>query len=141
MLMPLPATLRRLVKEYETLLAEETLADVTVHNQRLRDLAYTLCVSTGTREIAEALDTARSYLTKAPVSIPGPPAMTPGRERRAAASLKAPSDAPGFHQAIGDQSSDRRETTLRPGRQSVMPLSRAWERAAKVEAVTLSERW
>ncbi|MGW2787466.1 DUF5133 domain-containing protein [Streptomyces populi] len=58
MLMPLPATLRRLVKEYETLLAEQ--ADPS--GQRLRDLTYTLCVSTGTREITDALAVARSFL-------------------------------------------------------------------------------
>ncbi|WP_406840502.1 DUF5133 domain-containing protein [Streptomyces sp. AHU1] len=58
MLMPLPATLRRLVKEYETLLAEQE----DPSGRRLRDLAYTLCVSTGTREIADALVVARSYL-------------------------------------------------------------------------------
>ncbi|MFE1285697.1 DUF5133 domain-containing protein [Streptomyces sp. NPDC058751] len=58
MLMPLPATLRRLVTEYETLLAERT----DPSGRRLRDLAYTLCVSTGTREITDALAVARSYL-------------------------------------------------------------------------------
>ncbi|MFG2310435.1 DUF5133 domain-containing protein [Streptomyces sp. NPDC048566] len=64
MLMPLPATLRRLVEEYETLLAEETLAGASAPGARLRDLAYTLCVSTGTREVADALDTARAYLAR-----------------------------------------------------------------------------
>ncbi|KAB1988275.1 DUF5133 domain-containing protein [Streptomyces triticiradicis] len=58
MLMPLPATLRRLVKECETLLAEQE----DPSGRRLRDLAYTLCVSTGTREIADALVVARSFL-------------------------------------------------------------------------------
>ncbi|MEU8792749.1 DUF5133 domain-containing protein [Streptomyces sp. NPDC048643] len=65
MLMPLPTTLHRLVEEYETLLAEETLAGVTVPGARLRDLAYTLCVSTGTREIADALTRAHAYLATA----------------------------------------------------------------------------
>lgn len=65
MLMPLPATLHRLVEEYETLLAEETLAGVTAPGARLRDLAYTLCVSTGTREIADALTRAHAYLATA----------------------------------------------------------------------------
>ncbi|MFE9811919.1 DUF5133 domain-containing protein [Streptomyces sp. NPDC005227] len=60
MLMPLPATLRRLVRQYETLFAEETLADAADPSQRLRDLGYTLCVSSGTREVTDALDTARS---------------------------------------------------------------------------------
>ncbi|MFG3150214.1 DUF5133 domain-containing protein [Streptomyces sp. NPDC048243] len=65
MLMPLPATLYRLLTEYETLLAEETAASTTPGSQRLHDVAYTLCVSTGTREISDALDTARAYLARA----------------------------------------------------------------------------
>ncbi|MFJ8802822.1 DUF5133 domain-containing protein [Streptomyces sp. NPDC102487] len=59
MLMPLPSTLRRLLTEYETLLSA---AGTTPPSQRLRDLEYTLCVSTGTREITQALETARFYL-------------------------------------------------------------------------------
>ncbi|MGW6486212.1 DUF5133 domain-containing protein [Streptomyces sp. NPDC055056] len=63
MLMPLPATLRRLVTEYEALTA--TGGDTTAAaSLRLTDLAYTLCVSTGTRDITDALDTARSYLAE-----------------------------------------------------------------------------
>lgn len=72
MLMPLPATLHGLVQEYETLLAAETLAGVTAPGERLRDLAYTLCVSTGTREIAEALTRAHAYL--ATTAAPSAPA-------------------------------------------------------------------
>ncbi|MFF2364649.1 DUF5133 domain-containing protein [Streptomyces sp. NPDC058122] len=65
MLMPHRATLRRLVTEYETLIAErESLA-----GRRLRDLTYTLCVSTGTRDIADALAVARAYLA-GPVAAP-----------------------------------------------------------------------
>ncbi|MFH8394470.1 DUF5133 domain-containing protein [Streptomyces sp. NPDC018036] len=60
MLMPLPATLRRLVAEYEALHAQETAADST--GARLKDLEYTLCVSTGTSEIADALELARSSM-------------------------------------------------------------------------------
>ncbi|WP_326841104.1 DUF5133 domain-containing protein [Streptomyces sp. NBC_01558] len=59
MLMPLPSTLRQLLTEYETLRAA---TGTTPPSQRLRDLDYTLCVSTGTREITQALETARSYL-------------------------------------------------------------------------------
>ncbi|MFG2454566.1 DUF5133 domain-containing protein [Streptomyces sp. NPDC048512] len=65
MLMPLPATLHRLLAEYERLLAEETATSTTSASQRLQDVTYTLCVSTGTREISDALDTARAYLAKA----------------------------------------------------------------------------
>ncbi|MGW3661876.1 DUF5133 domain-containing protein [Streptomyces sp. NPDC005141] len=76
MLMPLPGTLDRLVEEYETLLAAETLTGATVASPRLRDIAYTLCVSTGTREITDALESARSYLAEAGTVPPpsGPPA-------------------------------------------------------------------
>ncbi|MFQ3555428.1 DUF5133 domain-containing protein [Streptomyces gramineus] len=62
MLMPHPATLRRLLTEYETLLAADTRADGTTPGARLEDLVYTLCVSTGTREIAHALRAAHDYL-------------------------------------------------------------------------------
>ncbi|MFJ9346524.1 DUF5133 domain-containing protein [Streptomyces sp. NPDC101237] len=62
MLMPDPATLRRLLTEYETLLVAEARVDGTEPPARLEDLVYTLCVSTGTREIAEALRVAHDYL-------------------------------------------------------------------------------
>ncbi|MER6212403.1 DUF5133 domain-containing protein [Streptomyces sp. NPDC001642] len=71
MLMPLPATLERLISEYEGFLAEETSA--SSGSQRLHDVAYSLCVSTGTREISDALDTARAYLAKAAAASPAPP--------------------------------------------------------------------
>ncbi|MFE3169394.1 DUF5133 domain-containing protein [Streptomyces sp. NPDC059224] len=61
MLMPHPATLRRLLTEYETLLTIEG-TDGTAPGPRLQDLAYTLCVSTGTREITQALRVAHDHL-------------------------------------------------------------------------------
>ncbi|MFG3149131.1 DUF5133 domain-containing protein [Streptomyces sp. M41(2017)] len=61
MLMPLPATLSALVTDYEKLAAEPAPGDER-HGQRLADLAYTLCVSTGTRSVEDALSTARAYL-------------------------------------------------------------------------------
>ncbi|MGW7427846.1 DUF5133 domain-containing protein [Streptomyces sp. NPDC054813] len=64
MLMPHPATLRRLVEEYETVLATETPGDDVVLSTRLQDVAYTLCVLTGTRETAHALQVARDYLDR-----------------------------------------------------------------------------
>ncbi|MEU5315042.1 DUF5133 domain-containing protein [Streptomyces sp. NPDC021562] len=64
MLMPHPATLRRLVKEYEALLVTETLVDDASVGTRLQDLAYTLCVSTGTREVTDALRVAHDYLDR-----------------------------------------------------------------------------
>ncbi|MGW0915179.1 DUF5133 domain-containing protein [Streptomyces sp. NPDC002784] len=79
MLMPLPARLHALVREYETLLVEEegrTGADAP--SQRLRDLAYTLCVSTGTRDIEQALEAAHTYLGTAAASPAAPPARAAG---------------------------------------------------------------
>ncbi|MER5382953.1 DUF5133 domain-containing protein [Streptomyces sp. NPDC002688] len=126
MLMPLPATLRRLVAEYETLLAAETLGGATPPSQRLRDLAYTLCVSTGTREIADALDTARSYLaarttvTSAADSVAG---ARPGPGRRAAAASPKPAAvaAAGLHRDAGEPSAGRRDVMLRPGQRPTAP--------------------
>ncbi len=59
MLKPHPTVLRRLVEEYETL----TAAPATTPESRIADLAYTLCVSTGTRDVGLALATARAWLT------------------------------------------------------------------------------
>ncbi|MFG2515878.1 DUF5133 domain-containing protein [Streptomyces sp. NPDC048584] len=56
MLKPHPTVLRRLVEEYETLSAADP---------RTRDLAYTLCVSTGTRDVRQALAVARGWLAAA----------------------------------------------------------------------------
>ncbi|MBW8801418.1 MAG: DUF5133 domain-containing protein, partial [Streptomyces sp.] len=70
------ATLRRLVDDYERLLTAEAAAD-----QRASDLAYTLCVITGTRDIAAALAKSRHLLAAAataglpPVTIPATPSL------------------------------------------------------------------
>jgi hypothetical protein len=67
MLMPHPAMLRRLVEEYETLSAhEDDDADGRRRRDvRAQDLAYTLCVTTGTRDVARALEAARRLLARA----------------------------------------------------------------------------
>ncbi|WP_328355155.1 DUF5133 domain-containing protein [Streptomyces sp. NBC_00457] len=67
MLMPHPAILRRLVEEYETVMAHDGDGepDTGRRDLRARDLAYTLCVSTGTREVEQALETARRLLAAA----------------------------------------------------------------------------
>ncbi|TDT38780.1 uncharacterized protein DUF5133 [Streptomyces sp. BK208] len=73
MLMPHPAELRRLLEEYETAATNEP-ADVTGEpGPRTRDLAYTLCVSTGTRDVRGALEAARRQLAAAlePAPVPG----------------------------------------------------------------------
>ncbi|MEU9782453.1 DUF5133 domain-containing protein [Streptomyces phaeochromogenes] len=63
MLMPHPATLRRLVDEYEALIVpEDEGGAVAKPDQRAQDLAYTLCVSTGTRDVRRALERARRHL-------------------------------------------------------------------------------
>lgn len=64
MLIPDLARLRGLVDEYEALRAEEA-ATGAASPARARDLAYTLCVSTGTRDVRQALEAARRLLTPA----------------------------------------------------------------------------
>lgn len=64
-LRPHPATLRRLVEEYEGLLADDGGRDVSGGGPRARDLAYTLCVLTGTRDVGAALETAHRHLAAA----------------------------------------------------------------------------
>jgi hypothetical protein len=61
MLMPHPAVLRTLVDEFEAMKASGSPEDET----RAQDLAYTLCVSTGTREVTRALEVARGWLAAA----------------------------------------------------------------------------
>ncbi len=66
MLKPHPTVLRRLVEEYEALAATGTVTHgVAAHAPRIGDLAYTLCVSTGTRDVRQALATAHRWLTVA----------------------------------------------------------------------------
>ncbi|MDX2564416.1 DUF5133 domain-containing protein [Streptomyces sp. TX20-6-3] len=62
MLMAHPVVLSKLVEEYEALSmlhAEEGSGEV---RRRMEDLAYTLCVSTGTRDVDTALIAARHRL-------------------------------------------------------------------------------
>ncbi|MFI6039445.1 DUF5133 domain-containing protein [Streptomyces sp. NPDC051315] len=61
MLMPHPAVLRRLVDEYEAVTASGTAET----SARAQDLAYTLCVSTGTRDVTLALEAAHRWLAAA----------------------------------------------------------------------------
>jgi hypothetical protein len=67
MLMPHPAVLRRLVEEYEAALSEEAQAGPGRVGPRTQDLAYTLCVSTGTRDVRHALEEARRMLAASAV--------------------------------------------------------------------------
>ncbi|MFF2364577.1 DUF5133 domain-containing protein [Streptomyces sp. NPDC058122] len=63
MLMAHPAVLTRLIEQYETLriLRAEEGSSPEVR-RRMDDVAYTLCVSTGTRDIDTALIAARHQL-------------------------------------------------------------------------------
>ncbi|MEU0075008.1 DUF5133 domain-containing protein [Streptomyces sp. NPDC006332] len=65
MLMPHPGFLRQVVDEYEALSAAEA-ARASEPSPRARDLAYTLCVSTGTRDVRVALETAHRLLGARP---------------------------------------------------------------------------
>ncbi|ANJ05881.1 DUF5133 domain-containing protein [Streptomyces parvulus] len=62
MLMPHPAVLRALVDRYEAATASEPLDAAGGPGPEARDLEYTLCVSTGTRDVRAALETARRLL-------------------------------------------------------------------------------
>ncbi|MFF0142312.1 DUF5133 domain-containing protein [Streptomyces sp. NPDC005227] len=83
--MPLPATLRRLLTEYETLLAATA---TTPPGQGLRNVEYTLCVSTGTREITHALHKAHSYLA-ACSDTPAAAGGKHGHERQPSSSTRS----------------------------------------------------
>ncbi|MEW2447241.1 DUF5133 domain-containing protein [Streptomyces parvulus] len=62
MLMPHPAVLRALVERYEAAAASEPVDPTGGPGPTARDLEYTLCVSTGTRDVRAALETARRLL-------------------------------------------------------------------------------
>jgi hypothetical protein len=61
-----PAVLQELIERYERLSARVESADATPQmGSQLRDTAYTLCVSTGTRDVAAALEAARARIRRA----------------------------------------------------------------------------
>ncbi|WP_328863063.1 DUF5133 domain-containing protein [Streptomyces sp. NBC_00306] len=62
MLLAHPAVLKDLVEEYETLRALHAEKGRHAVRQRMEDVAYTLCVSTGTRDVDAALIAARHRL-------------------------------------------------------------------------------
>ncbi|EST38716.1 hypothetical protein N566_06045 [Streptomycetaceae bacterium MP113-05] len=65
MLMAHPAFLRELVQRYEALTSEGATAPRHQHQRELEDVSYTLCVSTGTRSVEQALTLARERITAA----------------------------------------------------------------------------
>ncbi|WP_046495794.1 DUF5133 domain-containing protein [Streptomyces odonnellii] len=66
MLMAHPAVLRGLIDQYETLSALHAETSGPEARRRMDDVSYTLCVSTGTRDIGAALAVARHQLPDAP---------------------------------------------------------------------------
>lgn len=64
MLMAHPAVLRDLVEQYEVLAALRAEAGGPEVRQRMEDVTYTLCVSTGTRNAEAALEAARARLAE-----------------------------------------------------------------------------
>jgi len=78
MLMPQPATLRKLVEEYEAITARRAESGAAKPDQRARDLEYTLCVSTGTRDVRSALEAARRHLATAQQPVVATPLRRTG---------------------------------------------------------------
>ncbi|EFF89639.1 MULTISPECIES: DUF5133 domain-containing protein [Streptomyces] len=63
MLLAHPAVLRDLIEQYEALAALHAAdAESDRVRQRMQDVAYTLCVSTGTQDVDAALIAARHHL-------------------------------------------------------------------------------
>jgi hypothetical protein len=66
MLMAHPAVLKDLVERYETLRILHAEGGSAEALRRMEDVTYTLCVSTGTRDIDDALAAARGRLSALP---------------------------------------------------------------------------
>ncbi|GAA3969420.1 DUF5133 domain-containing protein [Streptomyces marokkonensis] len=62
MLLAHPVVLKNLIEQYETLRALHAEAGTEDARRRMEDVAYTLCVSTGTRDVDTALVAARHQL-------------------------------------------------------------------------------
>ncbi|WP_406151416.1 DUF5133 domain-containing protein [Streptomyces sp. NBC_01012] len=72
MLMANPATLRNLVKRYETLRSAHAWLGTSESRRQLDDVSYTLCVTTGTRTVPDALAAAAAQLRAVPAGQPAP---------------------------------------------------------------------
>ncbi|MFJ8922772.1 MULTISPECIES: DUF5133 domain-containing protein [unclassified Streptomyces] len=68
MLMANPATLRNLVKRYETLRSAHARLGTSESSRQLEDVSYTLCVTTGTRTVPDALAAAAVQLRAVPAA-------------------------------------------------------------------------
>lgn len=69
-----PATLRELLARHTALRAAYEAEPSPHLTRRLEDVTYTLCVSTGTRDLAAALRAARSQLSEGPAEAAPTPA-------------------------------------------------------------------
>jgi hypothetical protein len=76
-LMAHPAVLRKLVEQYEALHALHAETGTAQARTRMEDVVYTLCVSTGTRDIDAALAAARRQLAGAGRAESGPNGVDP----------------------------------------------------------------
>ncbi|MBC2876558.1 MULTISPECIES: DUF5133 domain-containing protein [Streptomyces] len=97
MLLAHPAVLRDLVERHTALQRSATArpADPAIGRQ-LADVSYTLCVTTGTRDIADALRAARRRLTDAVDAVTGSGAgVAPGAVLPRPAAAPVPSAARG----------------------------------------------
>jgi hypothetical protein len=65
-----PTVLGKLAEEYASLAAQRAQADGPELRRRMEDVAYTLCVSTGTRDVEAALAAARRRLAETPGDDP-----------------------------------------------------------------------
>ncbi|GHB20854.1 MULTISPECIES: DUF5133 domain-containing protein [Streptomyces] len=81
MLMAHPATLRNLVKRYEALRSARARLGTPESVRQLEDVSYTLCVTTGTRTVHEALHAAEAQLRAVPSAGTVMPAAVPSDVR------------------------------------------------------------
>ncbi|WP_030607653.1 DUF5133 domain-containing protein [Streptomyces sclerotialus] len=70
MLLPSPETLRNLIARYEEAQLLHSEQGTYETAQRLEDVTYTLCVSTGTRTPEAALAVAHDHLSRTAASKP-----------------------------------------------------------------------
>ncbi|MFF9405118.1 DUF5133 domain-containing protein [Streptomyces anandii] len=90
--MPHPDFLRGLLDEYEAALAEERHAAASGRSTRAQDLAYTLCVSTGTRSVGPALEAARRMLAAAAAPRTAKTPRTPQTRTSHTRTIRPPVD-------------------------------------------------
>ncbi|GAA2917988.1 hypothetical protein GCM10010518_00590 [Kitasatospora cinereorecta] len=80
-LMAHPATLRNLVKRYEALRSLHVRLGTPESVRHLEDVSYTLCVTTGTRTVPDALSAAEAQLRAVPSAGSVMSAGTPSEVR------------------------------------------------------------